>query len=554
MLEAWRFRSLNALWLLAQRGGHRSFRAAMARPEETQRARLGALLRRNAGSEYGRRYRFDRIRAPREYQDAVPVVTADDIAPWIEAVEDGRPGVLTAEPVLALERTGGSTAGGKLIPYTASLLDEFRKALAAWVVDLWTYRPALAGGGAYWSVSPPARPREVTRGGVPVGFGEDTEYFGRLGRWALRRLVLTPPELARVRDMAASRYVTLRFLLETPRLTFISVWNPSFLTLLAGALSQWSDQLVEDIERGTLTPPVPLPPDLAAALARRLRPRPDRARELRALASRPAGLRPVDVWPGLRLISCWTAAAAARFLPELRATFPGVEVQGKGLLATEGVVSIPLVGHRGAALAVTSHFLEFAEAAAPAARPRLAHELEEGRSYSVILTTGGGLYRYALGDTVRVVGRAGPTPLVEFTGRAGSLSDLCGEKLAEAHVARVLDRAAGGLGTRCAFLMLAPEWGYPPYYALFVEAAGAPREALARLAAEVEAGLLSSPSYADCRRLGQLGPVRAVAVNGQGVDAYLRRCAALGQRPGSVKPAALHREPGWSAHLAGAPV
>jgi len=35
------------------------------------------------------------------------------------------------------------------------------------------------------------------------------------------------------------------------------------------------------------------------------------------------------------------------------------------------------------------------------------HELERGRLYSVILTTGGGLYRYALGDVVTVVGRVG---------------------------------------------------------------------------------------------------------------------------------------------------
>ena len=50
---------------------------------------------------------------------------------------------------------------------------------------------------------------------------------------------------------------------------------------------------------------------------------------------------------------------SARFLPELRALFPGVEIQGKGLLATEGVISIPLMGRPAPVPAVTSHFLEF---------------------------------------------------------------------------------------------------------------------------------------------------------------------------------------------------
>ena len=43
---------------------------------------------------------------------------------------------------------------------------------------------------------------------------------------------------------------------------------------------------------------------------------------------------------------------------EMKANLPGVKVQGKGLLATEGVVSIPLAGREGAAVTVNSHFDE----------------------------------------------------------------------------------------------------------------------------------------------------------------------------------------------------
>jgi hypothetical protein len=151
-----------------------------------------------------------------------------------------------------------------------------------------------------------------------------------------------------------------------------------------------------------------------------------------------------------------------------------------------------------------------------------------------------------------VVGRVGATPLIEFVGRAGVVSDLCGEKLAETHVARVLDAAAARIGVRCAFLMLAPEWGAPPCYALFVETSDHSAPVLARLAAEVEVGLLESPSYACCRRLGQLGAVRAFRVDGGATAAYLRRCSELGQRAGAVKPTALHHALEWTAHMPGA--
>lgn len=544
-----RARTLAGVWLAGQRAGHRAFGRALAHPEAAQAARLRRLLERNAAAAYGRRHGFARIRTAREYQDAVPIVEAGHLVPWIERVKSGEPNVLTAEPVIAFETTGGSTGPAKYVPYTASLLEEFHAALAAWMVDLYGHRPALRQGGAYWSISPSARAPEVTAGGIPVGLADDTQYFGRRERWALRRLLRAPGELAAVADIASSRYVTLRFLLDAEDLAFVSVWNPSFLTLLVGALQAWAPQLIDDVARGTLTPPVALPATLQAALARRLRPRPERARALSALAPRAGGLRAADVWPRLGVISCWTSGAAARLVPELEALFPGVEVQGKGLLATEGVVSIPLVGQPGGAIAVTSHFCEFADTQAPGARPRLAHELEVGRRYTVVLTTGGGLYRLALGDVVEVVGRASATPLIEFVGRAGLVSDLTGEKLSEAHVAGVLDAATERSGLWCPFIMLAPEWGGPPYYALFVEAPALHDAELDRLAAQVEAGLCGSPSYAYSRRLGQLGPVRAVRLHGPGAAAYVRRCTELGQRAGVVKPAVLHRTPGWSAHL-----
>ena len=541
--------ALNGLWLAAQRRGHRAFRAALSRPAETQAALLRALLARHADSAYGRRWGFARLRTPREYQDAVPIVGWDDVAPWVERIKHGARDVLTTEPVLSFETTGGSGGGAKYVPYTAGLLAEFQRALAPWMVDLYGHRPALRRGRAYWSVSPLARAPEVTPGGIPVGFDDDTRYFGRLERWVVQRLLATPTELGRVDDVTTCRYITLRWLLAADDLALISVWNPSFLTLLLEPLERWGPALVEDVARGTLTPPVALPAALAARLERRLRPAPRRARALGRLLSAHGRLRPAEVWPRLALISCWTSAAAARLLPPLAAAFPGVEIQGKGLLATEGVVSIPLTGHAGGAVAVTSHFYEFAPVGAPAERPCLVHELDTGGEYTVILTTGGGLYRYALGDRVRVVGRAAATPLVEFVGRTGLVSDLAGEKLAEAQVARVLEAATAEAGVAAGFLLLAPESGPPPHYALFVEAPAAGDAALAQLAGAVERRLGESPSYAYCRRLGQLDAVRAVRVGRGASEAYLGRCRALGQAVGDVKPAVLHRTPGWSEHL-----
>src|SRR5262249_12282648 len=137
---------------------------------------------------------------------------------------------------------------------------------------------------------------------------------------------------------------------------------------------------------------------------------------------------------------------------------------------------------------------------------------------------------------------AAATPLVEFVGREAHTSDLCGEKLHEGWVREVLERAFREAGVTPRFAMLVPEWEPPHRYTLVLEAEDGAEPAW--LAARVDELLRDGHHYDYCRRLGQLEAVTVLRVRA-GWSAYLERCAALGQRRGGVKPAALRREPGW---------
>jgi hypothetical protein len=297
--------------------------------------------------------------------------------------------------------------------------------------------------------------------------------------------MVAPVARAAAGDLARTLDTIAEHLARARDLRFISVWSPTLLTLLVSRL--------------------------------------------------PAGTGPRVLWPALRVISCWASGPSARCLPELQALFPGVEIQGKGLLATEAAVSFPEVGRPAASPAITSHFLEFVD---DRGRARLVDELEVGARYSVVVTTGSGFARYALGDLIEVVAPGS----IEFVGRSGNVSDLCGEKLTEAFVGTVLDEAAVRLGLH-GFLMLAPEWGSPPHYLLFIEHGGA-----SHAAAYVDERLRTAINYDYCRRVGQLGPIVALRVEGA-QEAYLRGCEALGQRIGDVKSAYLRREFGWRERL-----
>ncbi|MEI6534905.1 MAG: GH3 auxin-responsive promoter family protein, partial [Verrucomicrobiaceae bacterium] len=204
---------------------------ALNDPETAQLEALKRLLRTNAGTVFGRDHELSKVRSVHEFQKAVPVRDYDDFEAWIERVKSGEPNVLTAEPVLAFERSSGSTSAAKYIPYTAALRREFQEAIRAWMGDLYAQHPSLLGGPAYWLISPLKQPREATSGGIPVGFESDTDYLGAVERKLASWLFAVPRELSQVQSLDESMDLTLRFLIRQRELRLISVWNPSYLTL-----------------------------------------------------------------------------------------------------------------------------------------------------------------------------------------------------------------------------------------------------------------------------------------------------------------------------------
>lgn len=560
----------NILWYLSNLPESAAFRLARRDVTTTQAKLLLRLLRRNAQTDFGRRHNFASIHSVAEYQERVPLSTYDDYREAVEAIGAGQPRVLTQEPVLLLEPTSGSTGATKHIPYTAALKTEFQRAIAPWMVNLFSYTPSLFWGQAYWSVTPVTRRNQRTAGGIPIGFEEDSEYFGGWQRHLIQTVLAVPPLVRLIDNMEAFRYVTLLFLLRSRSLAFISVWNPTFLTLLVGYLSAGWPQLAADIAAGTLTPTAPLAPDLQRQLAALNRPNPRRAEEIRAIfqtENDPATLH-TRLWPHLRLISCWTEAQAELSIPELARLFPQAQIQGKGLIATEGFVSLPLAGQPGAALAIRSHFFEFLpvhnsqftiQSRRPPmgnsqfTSPLLAHELQLNHQYTVVITTGGGLYRYQLHDGVEVTGYLGTCPLFRFVGKEAYISDWFGEKLNERHVRQALAEVFARHAVQPVFAMLACDDAGPSSltssrfaYTLFIEAPEIADDILKGLGPELETALQENYHYRYCRELGQLGPLRVFRIVGGAAAAYLAACQAHGQRAGDIKLAALHRLGGWA--------
>lgn len=487
------------------------FARAARDPERAQLAYMKRLVRENADTAYGRAHGFSQVRDLASWRAQVPAVRHEELTPYIDRIARGESNVLTREPVKMLERTGGSTSTGKLVPYTAGLLADFSAATGPWLFDLHAHHPRLFGTSSYWSVSPVARRDERTEGGLPIGFEDDAAYFGPLERLALNRLLAVPGRLARIGDVATWRFETLRRLFERADLGLVSVWSPTFLTLLMEHAEEHLD-------------------DLLACVS------PARAAAIRDGLAREGAFVGEAIWPRLSIVSTWTDGPSATFLPALRRFFPRTTVQPKGLLATEGVVSFPLGDRQGdregAVLAVTSHLLELVDVERPDAPPILAHEARVGGRYTPLLSTRGGLYRYRLLDVVEIVGKHGALPRLRFVEKLERVADRFGEKIHAAQVQEGLANAAREVGVQPRFAILAPV-DAPARYRLYVEADVSDAQ-LSRFRDVLEAHLATGHHYAYCVRLGQLAPMDVVRVR-DGAATFLREHARRGRRAGDVK-------------------
>lgn len=486
--------------------------------QQQQNIKLLEILTKNVDTVYGRKHRFRQIHTIKDYQEMVPLTTYEDYLGDIEKIKNGQKRVLTEEEVLVLEPTGGSTEATKLIPYTKSLLVEFQKGIKPWLYDLYTQNHRLKWGASYWSITPATTVRNITAGGLPVGFLDDREYLGCPASKILPWLVAVPFEIARETEINSFYQKTASALLRCKNLTFISIWNPSFLLLILAYIEKNLAGLLKTLprrRRGEIARIFAGSPFLSL----------ESAAELESDFRRQVYGR---LWPYLEVISCWGDARAASAAVQLQNLFPRVKIQPKGLLATESLVSFPLTGENGARLSLNSHFFEFI---APSDRRLyLAHELEIGKEYEVVVTTSGGFYRYQLRDLIEVTGWQGVFPLIRFKGKSDLVSDLCGEKLHEGFLRRIMER----LGFGDCFYLFAPEGNG---YVLYLQAAQNPPN--------LEEALRENFHYDYCRKLGQLRRVKIFKLSGDPSREYLEECVRRGQKLGDIKPAVLHLASGW---------
>ncbi|MEW6250459.1 MAG: GH3 auxin-responsive promoter family protein, partial [Planctomycetota bacterium] len=500
------------------------FVRALKDVERVQGRVLRHVLELVGPGEYARGLGLARVGALRDLQRAAPVVTFEQLAPYIERLANGDTGAMfhPRQAIVMFATSSGTTATPKRIPVTPQFVRDYRRGWNTFGLRLLSdhpraiLRPILQSSGRF----------DVSRtpGGTPCG--AITGLLARTQKRIVRRYYIGRPEIAEL-ESATARYYTSMRLGIVRDVAFAITASPATLIQMARTADEHSEALIRDVHDGTISGEVVDDAAARRALAVGLRPNPGRARELEAIRANAGGrLRPRDYWR-LEFLACWTGGSMGYYLERLAAWWGQAPVRDVGLLASEGRVSIPLQDNTPVGvLDVTSAVFEFipAEQSEVAAPQTIApRELEAGRDYIVVLTNATGLVRYRLDDVVRVRGFLHQAPLIEFLHRAGRVASIAGEKLTEHQVVAAVADARKCLRIPEFDFVLAPRWDDPPYYRLICNG-----PCSAELCGILDRELSEqNEEYASRRKSGRLGPLRIQVVPAAAIAAMDQHLATM---------------------------
>lgn len=402
------------------RQAYNAYRQALYSPIEAQNTILKKIIQQLSQTEYGCIHNIIGDERYIDYQSKIPIVSYDDILHFIQKSKRQNK-IITSEVIQFFEYTSGSSGSKKQIPYTRSLRRSFTTAFKIWSYDCLQSNVNLKSGKTFISISPVPSSSQKEQSLIQ----DDSDYLQGPLKYLAKCFLVSQPNLYQLTQLCHFQHILALTLLAEETLEIISIWSPSYLLQLLDYIENNWMYLLQQIERGETH--INGYDFYHKASNKRLK-------YLQSL-SMPNNI--AIIWPRLQLISSWEAAMSQKGANQLRALFPQVIFQGKGLMATEAPLTIPFGSQNYYLPLLQDIFYEFED---QHGNILLLHDLEQGKEYKLIISQLGGLYRYRMGDIVSVNSIYANTPSLLFQGRA-NVSDLVGEKLSERFVDNVLNQA-----------------------------------------------------------------------------------------------------------------
>lgn len=480
-------------------------------------------LKKNTNTCYGKQYDFQSITDIDGFRARHPITTYEHYRELISRIAAGEEKVIIAEKPLILAMTSGTSGPSAMLLSTKDTNSEFF--LQGVAVCLGAMGQAFPETDnlqrtTKFFYTPTFRQSEA---GIPIGPNSSTPASSR----HMLNLYTTPAPAFEVPSEKDTLYLHLLFALKDPSVGTLESNFASTIFYAFSALQERWQELVEDIENGKISSALSLEADVRAKLEALMKPDPERAAQLRALFQDGFVGIAKRLWPHLHLVLAVDSGSNQIYGDMLREKFcKGVPFYSPFYAATEGLIGVnlwPQEQNRRYLLCPRSMFCEFLpESSLEEEKPStlLMDEVNVGESYELVITNASGLFRYRIGDIVKVVGFHNQCPIVEFQYRRGQMLSVRGEKVSEALFLDTLRKAvaqwpgaqlvdyccaeSGTLGNSIG--------GSDPHYQVFLELKGL-RNLTEEQRYKLDACLQQdSAVYRSYRIKGSIGPMRVQLV------------------------------------------
>ncbi|WP_250124012.1 GH3 auxin-responsive promoter family protein [Chroococcidiopsis sp. CCMEE 29] len=433
---------------------------------------LQSLLQAHKDTELGRKYGLNDIKTLDQFREQIPVLPYSSYEPYTERIAKGEKNILTPDPVVYLNTTSGSTGKQKLIPVT----QRFQNSLGwANLTCIGFLNAALRARGRKFGkllVTNTALITGRTSGGIEYGPGGTGVL--RMGKFLYEQLFAHPYETLKASDSLTRHYLCFLFALRDSSMRGMGANFPMLILRMCNYLERYAEDLIQDLETGTIASWLKLEPEIRARLERQWSATPARAAQLREIWKTEGRLTPKLAWSQLSFVATARGGTSDFYFERFPHYFNDIPGFGAVFATAEGTISIyPELNNDGSILAIETGFFEFIpqdqwEAEHP--KTLLATEVKAGELYRILMTNYSGFYRYDIGDVVEVLGFYEQAPLIVFRHRRGGILSSTTEKTTESHATQVMQALQQEFGLPLEdFCITLSENEFPAHYLVNIE-------------------------------------------------------------------------------------
>ncbi|RWW78360.1 hypothetical protein BHE74_00013430 [Ensete ventricosum] len=497
----------------------------------TQRETLQKILEQNGEAEYLQKFGLGGRTDPESFKASIPLATHCDLEPYIQRIADGDTSpVLTGKPISSISLREYPIGNGKALQFI------------------------------YGSK------QAKTKGGLIATTATTNVYRSEQFKPTMKDIqsqCTSPDEVIFGSDFQQSLYCHLLCgLIYSDEVQLVSSTFAHSIVHAFRTFEQVWEELCTDIREGVLSSRITLP-SVREAVSKLLSPNPSLADSIRSKCVRLSnwyGVIP-GLWPNAKYVYGIMTGSMEPYSKKLRHYAGGLPLMSSDYGSSEGWIGAnvnPSVPPELASFAVLPDigFFEFIPLEKPKGLQQLPKtastvhytesepvgltQVEVGKEYEIVITNFAGLYRYRLGDVVRVAGFHNSTPELQFICRRSLVLSINIDKNTEKDLQMVVQEAAKLLAAEklevVDFTSHVDTSTEPGHYVIFWELSSDTTDEVLRSCCDILDLSFIDAGYVGSRKTGAIGALELRVVRRGTFEKILEHHLGLGSALSQYKP------------------